>query len=229
MLEVTAYSYRDEPVTHQTIPDWYLENVVIACGKRGVAPFSVIRPESKPPVAVAPVESPTEPAPPVFNGDFRYDGQVPHIVWGRAIEKHWIPGWKGSHPLKVTADGKLRLRPGQSLTHNPMVVPPAAAVLSLELELRAARKETEHDGEVQISFRPLAGDAKKGEGAVEDAKPRMLSAIPLAAIRGGRQCIPLPDGVAGAAGTLQIGVTGDGKGHELSVVIDDVRFDAASQ
>jgi hypothetical protein len=137
------------------------------------------------------------------------------VRYRRAAEPNCIPGWKRSHPLKVTADGKLRLRRGQTVSHNPILIPPSATALSLELELVAAKKELDRDGEVRISFRPCIGD-----------ELRLLATIPLADIRGGNCQVPLPQGVAGTAGMLHIAVTGDGPRSAVSVALDNVNFDA---
>jgi hypothetical protein len=228
LLDVTHYSNHGEPVTHQTIPDWYLESVVIPCGERGDAPFFGVRRQRNGAEVLAPEARDGEPTLALFNGDFRYDGQVRHLVWGRATEANCIPGWKGSHPLKVTADGKLRLCRGQSLAHNPTVVPPAPTALSLELELVAVRKGDEPTGEIRISFVPFPQRKAGADVEAEFAAPRILATIPLAEIRGGKHHIPLPEQLAGAAGMLQIAVTGEGPSDAWSVALDNVSFDAAA-
>jgi hypothetical protein len=107
-----------------------------------------------------------------------------------------------------------------------MLIPPSATALSLELELVAAKKELDRDGEVRISFRPCIGDERNGDRAVDDAKPRLLASIPLSEIHGGKHEMLLPEDIAGTAGWLQIGVLGDGPRSAVSVALDNVNFDA---
>ncbi len=100
----------------------------------------------------------------IFNGDFRFDGQVKNGGLRILQEENQIPGWKADNPLDVTPEGRLRLAAFSKsatlssvtgIAHGMLFVPQEAAQLSIETSLLLANGGSQAPASLAVYLQPV--------------------------------------------------------------------------